>query len=96
MAQHASDKTSASARWSSWIREGSTCKNEVQKKIINPGRQTSSSEDLPDGLQTAEDKGSYCDTNWTMSMLGYGGIQPKKKVNSGSAGKVKDWKVQAF
>lgn len=52
---------------------------ERDTKIINPGRQTSSSEDLPDGLQTAEDKGSYCDTNWTMSMLGYGGIQPKKK-----------------
>lgn len=33
-------------------------------------------EGLPAGLPTAADKGSYFDTNWTRSMLGYGGIQP--------------------
>lgn len=51
---------------------------ERDTKTINPGWQMSDTEDVPAGLQIAADKGSYFDTNWTASMLGYGGIQPIK------------------
>lgn len=64
MAQHASDKTSLSVRWSSWIREGSTWRT---KKGINPGQQTFQAKDSPAGLQTGVDKGSCFDISWTTS-----------------------------